>query len=57
MLLIFVTIFIRGDAGRVEVMTEERKLFDELMDGIDAMQRQRYGKITLCSKEVWRLCR
>jgi hypothetical protein len=38
-------------------MTEERKLFDELMDGIDAMQRQRYGKITLCSKEVWRLCR
>lgn len=36
-------------------MTEERKLFDELMDGIDAMQRQREGKITLRSKEVCRI--
>ena len=55
MLPIFVTNFKRGDAGGVEVMTEERKLFDELMEGIDAMQQQREGKITLRSKEVCRI--
>jgi hypothetical protein len=31
-------------------MTEERKLFDELMDGIDAMQQQRVDQNTLRSK-------
>jgi len=36
-------------------MTKKRKLFDELMDGIDAMRRQREDKITLCSKEVCRI--
>ena len=51
----FVTNFKRGDAGGVDVMTEERKLFDELMEGIDAMQQQREGKITLRSKEVCRI--
>ncbi len=33
-------------------MTKKRKLFDELMEGIDAMQQQREGKITLRSHEV-----
>jgi putative transcriptional regulator len=33
-------------------MTEKRKLFDELMEGVDAMQQQRKGKITLRSQEV-----
>lgn len=33
-------------------MTKKRKLFDELMDGVDAMQQQREGKITLRSHEV-----
>ena len=28
-------------------MTSKRKLADELMDGIDAMSKQRHGKITL----------
>jgi putative transcriptional regulator len=30
-------------------MTQKRKLFDELMDGVEAMQAQREGKITLPS--------
>ena len=34
MLPIFVTNFKRGDAGGVEVMIEERKLFDELMEAV-----------------------
>ena len=33
-------------------MTPKRKLFDELMEGVDAMQQQRKGKITLRSHEV-----
>ena len=33
-------------------MTKKRKLFDELMEGVDAMQQQREGKITLRSHEV-----
>ena len=33
-------------------MTKKRKLFDELMEGVDAMQQQRNGKITLRSHEV-----
>jgi len=33
-------------------MMQKRKLFDELMEGVDAMQRQREGKITLRSHEV-----
>lgn len=33
-------------------MKKKRKLFDELIDGIDAMQQQREGKITLRSHEV-----
>ena len=33
-------------------MTKKRKLFDEWMEGIDAMQKQREGKITLRSHEV-----
>ena len=33
-------------------MKQKRKLFDELMEGVDAMQQQRGGKITLRSHEV-----
>ena len=33
-------------------MTNKRKLFDELMEGVDAMRREREGKITLRSHEV-----
>ena len=33
-------------------MAKKRKLFDELMDGVDAMQRHREGKITLRSHEI-----
>ena len=33
-------------------MKQKRKLFDELMEGIDAMQQQREGKITLRSHEI-----
>jgi putative transcriptional regulator len=33
-------------------MKQKRKLFDELMEGVDAMQKQREGKITLRSHEV-----
>jgi putative transcriptional regulator len=33
-------------------MTKKRKLIDELMQGVDAMQQQRKGKITLRSYEV-----
>ena len=33
-------------------MKQKRKLFDELMDGVDAMQQQREGKITLRSHEI-----
>ena len=33
-------------------MTRKRKLFKELMEGVDAMQQQREGKVTLRSHEV-----
>lgn len=33
-------------------MKQKRKLIDELMDGVDAMQQHREGKITLRSYEV-----
>ena len=33
-------------------MTKKRKLIDELMDGIESMQQQRAGKITLRTHEV-----
>ena len=33
-------------------MTTKRKLFDELMGGVDSMQNQRTGKITLRTHEV-----
>jgi len=33
-------------------MKQKRKLFDELMEGVDAMQKQREGKITLRSHAV-----
>ncbi|MCP5442379.1 MAG: helix-turn-helix domain-containing protein [Chromatiaceae bacterium] len=33
-------------------MTKKRNLFDELMDGVDAMQQQRAGKATLRSHEI-----
>jgi putative transcriptional regulator len=33
-------------------MSNKRKLFDELMDGVDIMQQQREGKITLRTHEV-----
>lgn len=33
-------------------MKQKRKLFDELIEGVDAMQQHREGKITLRSHEV-----
>jgi putative transcriptional regulator len=33
-------------------MTRERNLFDELIEGVESMQRQRTGKVTLRSHEV-----
>ena len=33
-------------------MTQKRKLFDELMEGVESMHQQREGKITLRSHEV-----
>ena len=33
-------------------MTKKRKLFEELMEGVEAMQQQREGKITLRSHEI-----
>lgn len=33
-------------------MKKKRKLFEELMDGVDAMQQQREGKITLRTHEI-----
>ena len=33
-------------------MTKKRKLFDELMGGVESMQQQRAGKIILCTHEV-----
>lgn len=33
-------------------MTKKRKLFDELIDGVESMQHEREGKITLRTHEV-----
>ncbi len=33
-------------------MSKNRELFDEMMSGIDAMRKQREGKITLRTHEV-----
>ena len=33
-------------------MTKKRKLFDELMEGVEVMRKQREGKITLRTHEV-----
>ena len=33
-------------------MDKKRKLFDELMGGVESMQQQREGKITLRTHEV-----
>jgi len=33
-------------------MTKKRKLFDELMDGVDSMDHQRTAKITLRTHEI-----
>ncbi len=33
-------------------MTHKRKLFDELMDGVEAMRQERAGKITLRTHEI-----
>jgi len=33
-------------------MSQRRNLFDELMEGVDAMEQEREGKITLRSHEV-----
>lgn len=33
-------------------MKQKRKLFDELMDGVDSMQQQRENRITLRSHQV-----
>jgi putative transcriptional regulator len=35
-----------------QVMNKKRKLFDELMEGVDAMRQEREGKITLRSYEL-----
>jgi len=34
------------------MMTKKRKLFNEMMEGLEAMQQQRKGKVTLRSHEV-----
>ena len=36
-------------------MNKKRKLFDELIDGVDSMQQQRQGKITLRTHEIDKL--
>ena len=33
-------------------MTKKRNLYDELMEGVDAMRKQREGKVTLRTHEV-----
>lgn len=33
-------------------MSQKRNLFDELMDGVDAMRQEREGKITLRAYEI-----
>ena len=33
-------------------MTQKRKLFDELMEGVESMEQQRTGKVTLRTHEI-----
>jgi len=33
-------------------MTKKRKLFDELLNGVESMKKQRAGKITLRTHEI-----
>jgi len=33
-------------------MTKKRNLYDELMEGVEAMRQQRKGKVTLRTHEV-----
>ncbi len=33
-------------------MTQKRKLFDELIDGVESMEQQRTGKVTLRTHEI-----
>ena len=33
-------------------MNQKRKLFDELMDGVESMEQQRTGKVTLRTHEI-----
>ncbi len=33
-------------------MAQKRKLFDELMDGVESMEQQRTGKVTLRTHEI-----
>lgn len=33
-------------------MTQKRKLFDELIDGVESMEQQRAGKVTLRTHEI-----
>lgn len=33
-------------------MTQKRKLFDELVDGVESMEQQRIGKVTLRTHEI-----
>jgi putative transcriptional regulator len=42
----------RIGSQETKAMKQKRKLFDELMEGVDAMQKQREGKLTLRSHEV-----
>jgi sulfur transfer complex TusBCD TusB component (DsrH family) len=45
----------KGDVtarGETQTMSKNRELFDEMMSGIDAMRKQREGKITLRTHEV-----
>jgi putative transcriptional regulator len=44
---------VRGERDRRQkVMKLKRRLFDELMEGVDAMREEREGKITLRSHQV-----
>ena len=43
---------VRVGGQKTKAMKQKRKLFDELMEGVDAMQKQREGKLTLRSHEV-----
>ena len=53
----FFTLYDKDEAADLaaeekKVLKQKRKLFDELMEGVDAMRQQREGKITLRSHEV-----